>query len=151
MNNKPTNLFVPVNFLIVDDDEVSIKSIVRAMKSIDIANPTHIARDGLQALEILDQHLDYENVLPPFIVTLDLNMPKMNGIEFLEEIRNHPVYCKLVVFVLTTSDAPDDIDAAYKNNIAGYIVKDNAVESLKDALKMLSDYSSLIVLPELAY
>jgi CheY-like chemotaxis protein len=141
MTNLLTSTFTPVNFLVVDDDDVSILSFQRAMKKNGLANPTYIARDGIDALGFLDKITAEANGLPPIIVTLDLNMPRMNGIEFLDHIREHPIYSKLVVFVLTTSDSPDDIDAAYEKNIAGYIVK---------SLEMLTHYSNLIVLPEIS-
>jgi CheY-like chemotaxis protein len=118
------------------------------MKKNNIANPTHIASDGIEAMQILNRSMDANTGMPPFIVTLDLNMPRMNGIEFLESIRKHPVYKKLIVFVLTTSDCPTDIDAAYSKNIAGYIVKDNAVETFAEAMRILSDFSKMIVYPD---
>ena len=139
--------FEPVNFLIVDDDNVSVMAIRRSLKKLNIVNEVHTASDGLQALEILHKALDGNQFLPPFIVTLDLNMPRMTGLEFLDEIRQHPNFRKLVVFVLTTSDAPADIDSAYDKNIAGYIVKDNPTESLLNAIVMLKDFSQLVVLP----
>jgi CheY-like chemotaxis protein len=148
MNDGMQEKYVPANFLIVDDDEVSIKTIIRAMKKNNIANPTHIASDGIEAMQILNRSMDANTGMPPFIVTLDLNMPRMNGIEFLESIRKHPVYKKLIVFVLTTSDCPTDIDAAYSKNIAGYIVKDNAVETFAEAMRILSDFSKMIVYPD---
>ena len=86
--------------------------------------------------------------MPPFIVTLDLSMPRMGGLEFLEQIRKDPVLKKTVVFVVTTSDSPDDIESAYGQNVAGYIVKDNPTETLRNALSMLKEYSQLVVLPK---
>ncbi|OED39241.1 two-component system response regulator [Chromatiales bacterium (ex Bugula neritina AB1)] len=136
-----------VNFLIVDDDLVSIKSIQRSIKQLKIANPVFIAKDGIEALEILDRNITDTNTLPPFIITLDLSMPRMGGLEFLDNIRKNDRYRKLVIFVLTTSDAPEDIASAYDKNIAGYIVKDNPTESLKSALEMIHGYARLVVLP----
>lgn len=136
-----------VNFLIVDDDEVSVMGIKRAMKKLNLLNPTFVAKDGLQALELLEKSVDSSNTLLPFIITLDLNMPRMDGFEFLEVIRDNEKYRKLVVFVLTTSDAPDDVAAAYSKNIAGYIVKENAEETFSNALRLLKDYGNLVVLP----
>lgn len=136
-----------VEFLIIDDDDVSIMAIQRSMRKLSLANPVKVARNGLEALEVLKNSVGADNKLPPFIITLDLSMPKMNGLEFLEHVRNDSLFNKLVIFVLTTSDAPTDIASAYDKNIAGYIVKENATETLRDALEMLNNYARLIVLP----
>lgn len=124
-------------------------AIRRALKKLKILNPVTVASDGQDALEILRGVAGKEKIMPPFLVTLDLNMPRMGGLEFLDEIRSDPDLCKVVVFVLTTSDMPSDITAAYEKNVAGYVLKDNVESSLTDALDMLSTYSRLVVLPEL--
>lgn len=140
--------FNTVRFLIVDDDEVSVMAIKRAMVTLKLANPVVVARNGVEALELLNRSVETEGKLPPYLVTLDLNMPRMNGLEFLEAIREHPTLKKLLVFVLTTSDAPTDISAAYEKNIAGYIIKDNVAETFREALSMLKEYSQLVVIPD---
>lgn len=139
---------VPVRFLVVEDDKISVMAIRRALKKLKILNPVTVASDGQDALDILRGVAGKEKIMPPFLVTLDLNMPRMGGLEFLEEIRRDPDLCKVVVFVLTTSDMPSDIAAAYEKNVAGYVLKDNVESSLTDALDMLSNYSRLVVLPD---
>jgi len=136
-----------VRFLIVDDDKVSVMSMQRTLKKLKIVNPIQVARDGVEALEILNAEVAKHGKLPPYIVTLDLNMPRMNGLEFLAEIRSHPDLNKLIVFVLTTSDTPRDVAKAYENNVAGYVVKDNPSETLPKALDMIGTYSRLVELP----
>ena len=147
LDYKPIS-YDTANFLIVDDDIVSIKSIQRAMKKLNICNPVTIARDGIEAIETLNSSFDSAHGLPPFIVTLDLNMPRMDGHTFLEEIRKNERFKKLVVFVLTSSDAQNDIARAYEKTIAGYIVKEDPVNSLKRALTMLDGYANLVILPK---
>ena len=147
MKNKLSESFKPVQFMIVDDDDVSVMAIKRSMSQLNLVNPVLVARDGVQALKILNDAVEADSTLPPFIVTLDLSMPKMGGLEFLDHIRGSPVFSKLIVFVLTTSDAPDDIAHAYEKNIAGYIVKENPTETFRNALSMLNDYAQLVVLP----
>jgi CheY-like chemotaxis protein len=137
-----------VPFLVVDDDEVSIMAIKRGFKKLEIRNPINIARDGQEALEILRGDSDRERLLPPYIVTLDINMPRMNGLEFLEIVRDDPELKEAVIFVLTTSDAASDIHTAYENNVAGYILKDNVNDSLTKALKMIGEYAELVILPD---
>ena len=133
-----------VTFLIVDDDEVAIMGMRRAIKKLQLANPIEEARDGEEALAKLR---DGSGVKQPFLVTLDLNMPRMGGLEFLEEIRKDAALQDAIIFVMTTSDAPKDITAAYSKNVAGYILKDNAFETLRRALRMLESFSGTVTFP----
>ncbi len=137
----------PINFLLVDDDVVSIMAIKRALKKLKILNPVTVAHDGEEALEILRGACGREGLEAPYLVTLDINMPRMDGLEFLEQIRKDDHLRRAVVFVLSTSDAPKDIDAAYAQNIAGYIVKDDLGDSFSKALDMLDTYSKVVELP----
>ncbi|MGC3938206.1 response regulator [Roseobacter sp. EG26] len=134
-------------FLLVDDDEISIMAMKRALKKLKIVNKTIVAKDGQEALDILRGSADQHGTLPPFIVTLDLNMPRMNGLEFLETVRSDPVLNRIVVFVFTTSDMPHDIQSAYSQNVAGYLVKENPSETFSEALEMLGSYSRIVELP----
>ncbi|WP_299969996.1 response regulator [uncultured Roseobacter sp.] len=135
-------------FLLVDDDEISILSMKRSLKKLKIVNPVVVARDGREALDLLIEAINENSgQLPPFIVTLDLNMPRMNGLEFLEAVRSDARLQQLVIFVFTTSDMPSDIQSAYSKNIAGYLVKENASETLSRALKMIGCYSRIVALP----
>ena len=134
-----------VTFLIVDDDEVAIMGMRRAIKKLALDNPIEVARNGEEALEILRGKGD--GIKRPYLVTLDLNMPRMGGLEFLGEVRRDPDLQDAIIFVMTTSDAPTDITAAYAKNIAGYILKDNAFETLKRALGLLNSYSGAVTFP----
>jgi CheY-like chemotaxis protein len=137
-----------VKFLIVDDDAVSVMSIKRTLKKLRLVNPVRVAADGVEALEILRGDAGQDRILPPYVVTLDLNMPRMNGHEFLDEIRQDPRLSNAVVFVFSTSDAPNDVADAYERNVAGYLVKENAETALPEALEMLGAYSRLVLLPQ---
>lgn len=137
----------PVRFLIIDDDHVSVLAIKRALKKLKIVNPVQVARDGREALDMLKGECEGGKNLPPYLVTLDLNMPRMNGFEFLEEVRQDPSLHRLVIFVLSTSDAPADVAGAYDNNIAGYIVKDNLGDSFVKALNMIDCFARIIEFP----
>ena len=137
----------PVKFLIIDDDQVSVMAIKRALKKLKILNPVVEATDGQYALDILRKDAQENNGLPPYLVTLDLNMPRMDGFEFLEEVRRDPTLHRAVIFVLSTSDTPNDIAAAYDKNIAGYIVKDDLGDSFEAALNMIDSYARVVELP----
>ena len=138
----------PVRFLIIDDDQVSVLAIKRALKKLKIINPVQVARDGREALDMLKGEIEDGSSLPPYLVTLDLNMPRMNGFEFLEEVRKDPALHRLVIFVLSTSDAPADVANAYDNNIAGYIVKDNLGDSFVKALDMIDCFAKVVEFPQ---
>lgn len=144
----PNDNLKEVSFLIVDDDAISVRSMQRAVKKMKLINDVHVAGDGIEALEVLRGENGNEGLQPPFIIILDLNMPRMNGLEFLEELRNDPALASAIVFVLTTSDATPDVTAAYAKNIAGYVVKEEAYETFCKMLDMLDCYAKLVVLPE---
>ena len=115
----------PVTFFVVDDDEIDRETILRSMEEMGLDNPVRTARDGEEALAILKGH-GVEPIRGPYLILLDLNMPRMNGIELLEEIRKDPELHRAIVFVLTTSNAENDRIAAYDRHIAGYMLKARA-------------------------
>lgn len=139
--------YEPVKFLIVDDDEVSVMKIKRAIKKARFFNPVTVAADGVEALEILRGEGNRGEFKRPYIVTLDINMPRMDGHEFLREIRADPNLHNVVVFVLTTSDNEKDVKAAYSQNVAGYILKENSDNGLLEKISMIEAFSNLVVLP----
>ena len=136
-----------VNILVVDDDDVDVMALQRAFKQRNIANPIHVARDGIEALEMI-RGKNGRTALPnPRMVLLDLNMPRMNGIEFLKEIRNDPALKNTVVFVLTTSGADQDIGAAFENHVAGYLLKSDTSSSIPNIVEMLESYWNVAEFP----
>lgn len=137
-----------VNILLIEDDQVDIMAVQRALKQCKIANPLTVANNGIEALEILRGSKLKDPLATPFVVILDLNMPLMNGLEFLEELRTDPLICKSIVFVLTTSNDDRDKTLAYEKNIAGYIVKSDFDSSFLDSVTMLESYWKIIEFPE---
>lgn len=136
-----------VTFLLVEDDEVDIKAIERSLRELKICNPLVIARDGREALEHLRGQNDREKISSPFLILLDLNMPRMNGLEFLAELRSDPELNTSVVFVLTTSKDDRDRLSAYEKHVAGYIVKSNVANSFSEAMKLIDHYWRVVELP----
>jgi CheY-like chemotaxis protein len=139
----------PVKFLVVEDDSVSVMAIKRALKKLDVTNEVVLAKDGQQALDILRGENGESKISSPFIVTLDLNMPRMDGFEFLAEVRKDDALQSTIIFVLSTSDAPRDVNAAYESLIAGYIVKDNLGDSFVKAFDMINSYSKIVAIPSI--
>ena len=137
----------PVNLLLVEDDDVDVMGIQRALQSLKVSNPITVARDGVEALECLRGENSKEKICRPYIILLDLNMPRMGGIEFLDEIRADSELKKSVVFVLSTSSADEDIIDAYDHNVAGYIVKTDPLNSFVDAVRLIDYYWTIVELP----
>ena len=137
----------PPTILIVDDDEVDREAICRAFEEARIANETITATNGYEALEILRGDDGNGPLPPPFIVLLDLNMPRMNGIEFLHEIRADERLRMTMVIILSTSSSEKDKLAAYNLNVAGYITKSRASKDFGLLAKLLNAYWRLIEFP----
>lgn len=136
-----------MSILLVEDDEVDIMNVMRAFKKINLTNPLYIARDGVEALALLRGPCGPAGMGRPGIILLDINMPRMNGIEFLSAIRLDPELKILPVIVLTTSDEECDVIAAYQLNVAGYIVKPVSFEQFVEAMAALDHYWTLSEMP----
>lgn len=136
-----------VTVLLVDDDDVDVMVMKRAFERSEIFNPLRVARDGMEALEILRGEDGHEQLRAPYIVLLDLNMPRMDGFEFLEEVRADPDLRRAVIFVLTTSSADRDRALAYDRNVAGYFLKSNVGSGFLDVIAMLKAYWKVVRLP----
>ncbi|PCJ15205.1 MAG: two-component system response regulator [Gammaproteobacteria bacterium] len=145
MNNAALSNKDDLTILLVDDDDLDAMAVERMLNKLDA--PPKLVRvcNGYQALEKL-QTQTKQSVQPPYLVLLDLNMPKMNGIEFLAEVRKDPKLHASVIFVLTTSSADQDKVAAYGNHIAGYIVKSEVGPDYNRLANMLDHYRNTISL-----
>jgi CheY-like chemotaxis protein len=128
--------------LLVEDDRVDIMTVQRALRKIDVSNPLFVARTGVEALGMLRGE-GYPRIEPtPSLVLLDLNLPKMGGIEFLREMRADPVLRDLQVIVLTSSNEPRDRAVAFKYEVDDYIVKPHTFDEFSNAMSMiLADWS----------
>ncbi|MFT5219323.1 MAG: CheY-like chemotaxis protein [Planctomycetota bacterium] len=136
-----------VNILLVEDDKVDILAVKRAFQQCKVVNPLTVACDGVEALEILRGDNGKEKLKAPYIVILDLNMPRMNGLQFLKELRKDPQLDKSIVFVLTTSNSDKDRTSAYESHIAGYIAKADFDTAFIKTVSMLEAYSKIIEFP----
>ncbi len=136
-----------VTVLLVEDDAVEVMAVERAFKKKKIANPVVVAKDGIEALAILRAEDGRAPLQRPFLILLDLNMPRMNGIEFLHQIRSDDQLSNTVVFVLTTSKADEDRTAAYREHVAGYIVKANVGNDFVEVITLLDAYWRIVELP----
>jgi CheY-like chemotaxis protein len=133
-----------LNILLVEDDDVDVMNVKRAFTKGNITNPLFVAGNGLEALERLRGD---EIPKSRRLVLLDLNMPKMNGIEFLRELRSDPELTLTPVVVLTTSDAERDKVEAYNLHVAGYLLKPVTFASFCETMASLNKYWTLVELP----
>ncbi|MEZ6185490.1 MAG: response regulator [Planctomycetota bacterium] len=136
-----------VTLLIVEDDEVEAKGMRRALGKARIANPVIFAKDGVEALEVLRGEEGHDPLTKPYLVLLDLNMPRMGGIEFLAELREDPIHKDALVFVLTTSKEEEDRVRAYDHNVAGYIVKNDFGAGFLKVLELIQTYWRVVEFP----
>lgn len=138
-----------INILLVEDDEVDVMNVQRAFKKNNISNPLFIARSGLDALQMLQPQDGKPPVVPSKrrLILLDLNMPKMNGLEFLSQLRSDPQLMATPVIVLTTSDEDRDKVEAYNLNVAGYILKPVTFSKFADVITTLNNYWTLCEMP----
>jgi CheY-like chemotaxis protein len=132
-----------LHILLVDDDAVDVMNVQRAFKRNNILNPLYVASDGLEALSLLRGEGDATIPEDRRLVLLDLNMPRMNGLEFLREVREDPELRALTVVVLTTSDDERDKIEAFNLNVAGYILKPITFGAFVEAMSALNKYWSI--------
>ena len=133
-----------LSVLLVDDDDVACESVVRSFKKHNLDLNIVMAHDGLEALEIIRSQHPNKQIAHPYITLLDLNMPLMNGFEFLEELRADAEHSSNVVFILTTSDDNSDIVKAYENYVAGYMVKSAIGPQFSQLHHLLTTYEQSI-------
>jgi CheY-like chemotaxis protein len=129
-----------VQLLHVEDDDLCLMGLNRAFRAAKIANPVSFAHDGIEALDMLRGTNGRPRLRRPFLVLLDLNMPRMDGIEFLRELRKDEELKKSIVFVMTTSGADEDKVKAYNLGVAGYILKSNPANAFLEATALLDTY-----------
>lgn len=138
---------VPFSILLVDDDDVAAEAVVRGLRKNAFLCPIVLAEDGCIALQILRDEHATRGIVKPYLVLLDLNMPRMSGFEFLQALRADGALRATLVFVLSTSGSDDDRARAYHENIAGYMVKSALGHQLEGLARFLSEYRAAILLP----
>lgn len=130
------------NFLIllVEDEQADAHLIRMAMKEAGLAIDLVHVLDGVEALEYLQQVDEGDIQKRPDLILLDLNMPRMNGLEFLRRVKAHERYRVLPVVIMTTSDSDTDVSAAYSEGAAGFVVKPMDVSTFIDQIRQLQSY-----------
>lgn len=133
-----------LEIMLVEDDTVDVMTVKRALKDINVANHLIVASDGEEALTYLRD----ERNKRPEIILLDLNMPRMNGIEFLKAAKKNGVLKSIPVVVLTTSGDDQDKVDSFNLGVAGYMVKPVDYAQFVEVMKTINLYWTLSELPE---
>ncbi|MGK4008834.1 response regulator [Sorangium sp. So ce1036] len=133
-----------LNIILIEDDTVDVMNVRRAFEKGKITNPLWVAGDGVEGLDLLRG-----NQVPRDrrLVLLDLNMPRMNGIEFLRELRSDVTLRATPVVVLTTSNDDRDKVDAYDLNVAGYLLKPVTFMSFVEVMTAMNRYWTLVEMP----
>jgi len=130
--------------LLVEDDNVDAMTVKRAMDDVGAGESLVHVANGEEALDYLRSEVNEK----PCLILLDLDMPRMNGIEFLEEAKRDPSLRKIPVVVLTTSRQDCDVVKSFKNSVAGYMVKPIDYGQFVETMRAISEYWALSELPE---
>lgn len=128
----------PLNILLIEDDSIEVMKLNRTIQTLQLNHTIIEAKNGKEAFKILDQ----KEVLPD-IILLDLNMPIINGVEFLSIMKEQDSLKHIPTIILTTSNNNKDLLQCYKLGIAGYILKPLKYNDYVEKIKKLLDYWSI--------
>jgi len=133
-----------IDILLLEDDSLDIMDLKRTLDKMKIVYMLHVSLNGEEAIEFLNERRD-ESAAFPDIVLIDINMPKMNGLEFLTVIRNNEDWKYLKCFIITTSEEKVDKEAAKNLGVSGYIVKPFKLNnpSSMDSFNLMIDLMNL--------
>lgn len=142
--DSPAN---PIHILLVEDDDGDARAVERAFLKARIANPILRALDGVEALEMMRGTNGRKKLRRPYMLLVDINMPRANGLELIAAIRADPELHDAVIFVLTTSNRDEDKDSAHAMNVTGYILKQNAGEDFLRLFSLVDCYWRVVEMP----
>lgn len=134
-----------IDILLVEDDPGDELITREAFEHNKIKNTLHVARDGEEGLDFLYQRGAYENAPRPELILLDLNLPKYDGRQLLEQIKNDADLCHIPVVVLTTSAAEEDILKSYKLHANAYVTKPVDVDAFMSAVRQIDEFFVQVV------
>ncbi|TAN47086.1 MAG: response regulator [Methylococcaceae bacterium] len=130
----------PFEILLLEDEPADAHLVRVSLKEARVHCRLHHVLDGREGLDFLRRQPPYQTELRPDLILLDLNMPRMNGLEFLAAVKADDSLSNIPVIVLTTSEVERDVIASYKSGAAGYITKPVEIEQFVAAIAQLTDY-----------
>ena len=138
----------PIEILLVEDNPGDVRLTREALKDAKMSNILHVVEDGALALDFLHRRGEYANARRPDLILLDLNLPRKNGREVLQEIKQDPFLKIIPVVILTTSQAEEDILGAYSEHANCYITKPVDFSQLTKIVRTIEDFwLSIVTLP----
>lgn len=126
--------------LLLEDEPADAHLVRISLRDARVHCRLHHVLDGREGVDFLHREPPYQDAPRPDLILLDLNMPRMNGREFLAAIKAEEALCDIPVVVLTTSEVERDVEASFKNGASGYITKPVDIEQFTAAIAQLSDY-----------
>lgn len=142
---KSNQSLLPIEVLLIEDDSGDVMLTTNALKRGKIRNNLHLARDGVEGLEFLRKIGKFADVPRPDLILLDLNMPRMNGREFLQEVKADEELAAIPVVVLTTSDAEQDIFRSYRLHASCYLTKPVDLNQFTSVIQSIEDFWFCVV------
>ena len=138
----------PVNVLLVEDDEGDVLMTREAFEFYKVRNPLHVVSDGEQALQFVRRTGPYADAPRPGLILLDVNLPRVSGLEVLAELKQDPELRTIPVVMLTTSQADEDILRSYRLHANAYVSKPVDFDQFTAAIRQIDDFFlSLVQLP----
>lgn len=138
-----------IKILLVEDNEGDIVLTTQALKKANVTNGINVAKDGDEAIKYLRKEGKYENAETPDLILLDINLPKMDGMEVLAEIKKDEILKCIPVVILTTSDSENDIVKSYNNHANCYITKPVDFRKFMEVVEMIKEFwISIVKLPK---
>lgn len=129
-----------VEILLVEDSEPDILLTEEAFSESKVKNHLNVARDGEEALQFLRREGEFADAPRPDVILMDINMPRKNGLEVLEEIKADPELRSIPVLILTTSQADEDVRRSYSGHASGYVVKPVGFENFLQAIRAFEEF-----------
>ena len=138
-----------VKILLIEDSNGDILLITQALKKAQVTNGVTVIKDGDKALQFLRKEGDYQDVETPDLILLDINLPRVDGIEVLAEIKNDSLLMSIPVVMLTTSESEKDVINSYNNHANCYIVKPVNFQKFIDVVLLIKEFwISIVKLPK---
>lgn len=138
MNDVKNQKSLPI--LVADDDEQDCMLTEDALRECNVPNPIHFVRDGVELMRYLRKEGEYAHAELPGLILLDLNMPRKNGHEALQEIKNDPKLRSIPVIILTTSESETDVLQTYELGSNSFITKPVTYSGLVEAMRVVGRY-----------
>lgn len=130
----------PIQILLIDDDELDVRLTLEQFAQSKLRNTVSWAKDGVEALAHLRREPGYEDAARPDVILLDLNMPRMDGHQFLTEIKGDDDLSMIPVVVVTTSDEDTDVVQSYRLHASAYVTKPIGLDELAKVVRAIESF-----------